>query len=64
MFNTPTGLGPRLARAAALVSALAACGGSNSPDATLSATDDAATLDWRSSAWLTCWPTTAPAAGP
>ncbi|MBP6252216.1 MAG: hypothetical protein KA387_05645 [Rubrivivax sp.] len=50
MFNTPTGLRPRLAWAAALVSALAACGGSNSPDATLSATDDAATLDWRSSA--------------
>ncbi|MCB1998280.1 MAG: cadherin-like domain-containing protein, partial [Rhodoferax sp.] len=34
----------------AMALALAACGGSNPPAATITATDDAATLDWRSSA--------------
>lgn len=43
---------PRLRTAWPLVLALtlAACGGSDRPDATVTAADDAATLDWRSSA--------------
>jgi len=36
--------------AALIATLLSACGGSNRPDATVSAADDSATLDWRSSA--------------